>query len=76
MTDRVREDKMKLGDTLKECKTFKTQKLQVLLNCLTLPQLEKFKRLFPGEIQELEEADLNKAIDLCERTILKNEKRK
>lgn len=53
-----------------EVETFKRDQLAMRLKQITPSQLELFNRLYPNGV---ESDDLNSAIDLCDRTIKKNE---
>lgn len=54
-----------------ELEAFKRKLLEERLAKLTAPQLEFFKRLFPEQV--IAEDKLISVIDLCDRTIAKNE---
>jgi hypothetical protein len=60
-----------MSEALKRIEKFRKDVLQELLEKCTPEQQEFFKRIFPKGVPD---KDLNSAIQLCERTVIKNEK--
>jgi hypothetical protein len=60
-------------DWKKSIENFKRGLLMEYLSVCSEPQKELFGRIFPGGIGGVPEKDLESAIDLCARTVKKNQ---
>ena len=65
---------MKIEDR-NDVQDFIRDKIVLLLNCCSLKEQEMFYKIFGNDLKKLNKSDLGNAIDLCERTVKKNENR-
>ena len=65
-----------MSEALKRIENFRIQVLQELYDQCTEKQQELFNRIFTKGINKMPRKDIDGAIELCERTIIKNNKQK